>query len=171
MRYSASSPQLLTWLDPWNAGKPYEEQIRPFGFLLAYTARTGVFTPQRESALVDNPTRGRPLKDHTPKPIAPYSRDLRRALRSVFDRLTGKPARPEQLKTYAEALSQYHLSPEDKFLNGQFCDRGRTERRHVVATEFILIGKEANQIGEGGEADPIRSAVEEFFCSFIESDR
>ena len=67
-----------------------------------------------------------------------------------------------QLKTYAEVLAQYHLSPESKFENGRFLDRGRTERRHIVATEFVLIGKEANMVGESGEADPIESAVEEF---------
>jgi hypothetical protein len=32
----------------------------------------------------------------------------------------------------------------------------------VVATEFVLIGMEANQIGEAGEADPIVEAVQEF---------
>jgi hypothetical protein len=80
----------------------------------------------------------------------------------VFDRVTGKPVQPEQLKTYAEVLEQYHLSPEDKFENGQFLDRGRTERRHVVATGFVWIGKEANRVAESGEADPIWSAVEEF---------
>lgn len=154
MRYSASSPQLLAWLDPWNVGKPYEEQVRPFGFLLAYMARTGIFAAEPESALVDSPTRGRPLKDHAPKPIAPYSHDPSRAVESAFDRLTGERVNREQLKTYAEALGQYHLSPEDKFLNGQFLDRGRTERRHVIATEFVLIGKEANQVGESGGADP-----------------
>ena len=58
-------------------------------------------------------------------------------------------------------LAQYHLSPEDKFENGQFLDRGRTERRHVVATGFAWIGKEANQVGDSGEADPIWSAVAE----------
>lgn len=31
-------------------------------------------------------------------------------------------------------------------------DRLQTERRHVVATGFIWIGKEANDIGESGEA-------------------
>jgi len=61
-----------------------------------------------------------------------------------------------------EALCQYHLSSEDKFDNGQFLNRGRTERRHVVATGFVLIGKEANQVGESGEADPIVSAVAQF---------
>jgi len=57
---------------------------------------------------------------------------------------------------------QYHLSCEDKFANAQFLDRGRTERRHVVATGFVWIGKEANRVGESGEADPILSAVQVF---------
>jgi len=64
--------------------------------------------------------------------------------------------------TYADVLAQYHLSPEHKFENGDHLDRGRTERRHIHATGFVWIGKEANQVGESGEADPIRSAVEEF---------
>jgi hypothetical protein len=85
-----------------------------------------------------------------------------RALSKVFDRLTGKPVRAEQLKTYADVLLQYHLSPEHKFDNGDRWDRGRTERRHVVATGFVWIGKEANQVGESGEADPIWSPVQEF---------
>jgi hypothetical protein len=46
---------------------------------------------------------------------------------------------------YSEALAQYHLRPEAKFLNGDFFDRGRTERRHVVAVQILHIGKEANR--------------------------
>jgi hypothetical protein len=46
---------------------------------------------------------------------------------------------------HTEALAQYHLRPESKFLNGDFCNRGRTERRHVVATQIHHIGKEANK--------------------------
>lgn len=161
MRYTASSPQLLSWLKFWNTGKPYEEQIRPFGFLLAFTPRTGVFAP-----LVDTPveqaTRGRPPRTDTLTPIAPYETNPKLALSKVFDRITGKPIHPDQLKTYAEMLAQYHLSSELKFDNGEFPNRGRTERRHVIATGFVLIGKEANRIGESGEADPTRSAVEEF---------
>ena len=57
---------------------------------------------------------------------------------------------------------QYHLSPEHKFENGDHLDRGRTERRHVVVTSLVWICKEANQVGESGEAYPIWSAVEEF---------
>jgi hypothetical protein len=112
--------------------------------------------------VVDSPRRGRPSKTETLAPIAPHDSDPARALSNVFDRLTGKPVRREQLKTYAEVLGQYHLSPEHKFANGDHLDRGRTERRHVVATGFTWIGKEANQVGESGEEDPIWSAVEEF---------
>ena len=66
---------------------------------------------------------------------------------------------PKELKTYAEALAQYHLRPEAKFLNGDFCDRGRTERRHGIATQLVHIGKEANKweeqhfLGEDEDAE------------------
>ena len=163
-RYSASSPHLLAWLGQYNAGKAYEDQIRPFGFLLVFTAKSGLLAefPDLESCVVDGSKRGRPLKPSELKPIAPFETDPARALSQVFDRVTGKPIRAEQLKTYADVLLQYHLSPEHKFANGDHWDRGRTERRHVVATGQVWIGKEANRVGESGEADPIWSAVEEF---------
>ena len=161
IRYAATSPPLLNWMARWNRQKPYTEQIRPFGFLLGFLPRTGLLGANSQT-LVDSPRRGRPAKTETLAPIAPYHSDPTKALLKVFDRLTDKPVRPEQLKTYAEVLGQYHLSPEHKFANGDHLDRGRTERRHVVATGFVWIGKEANQVGESGEADPIWSAVEEF---------
>jgi hypothetical protein len=76
--------------------------------------------------------------------------------------LTGARFPAEQLKTYQEVLAQYHLSCEGKFANGDFRDRGRTKRRHVCATGFVLIGKEANRVGESGEADPTVVVVEVF---------
>jgi hypothetical protein len=163
-RYSASSPHLLAWLDQWNSEKSYDEQIRPFGFLLLYTAKTGVFDeyPDLESCVLDEPRRGRPPKSEVCKPIAPYDSDPARALPNVIDRVTGERIESDKLKTYAEALCQYHLSSEDKFENGRFIDRGRTVRRHVVATGISLIGKEANRVGDNGEKDPVASVVEEF---------
>lgn len=163
-RYSASSPHMLAWLHKYNAGKSYEDQIKPFGFLLVFTAQSGVLAdfPDLESCLADEPKRGRPAKREDLKPIAPFDSDPARARAQVFDRLTGKPVRSEQLKTYADVLIQYHLSPEHKFANGDHMDRGRTRRRHVVAVGFTWIGKEANRVGEGGKGDPIWSAVREF---------
>jgi hypothetical protein len=163
-RYSASSPHMLAWLDQYNAGKAYEDQIRPFGFLLVFTAKSGLLAdaPHPESCVVGASQRGRPPKRRDMKPIAPFDSDPARALSKVFCRVTGKAIGAAQLMTYADVLAQYHLSPEHKFENGDHLDRGRTERRHIHATGFVWIGKEANQVGESGEADPIRSAVEEF---------
>lgn len=165
-RYSASSPELLKWLRIWNADKPYAEQINPFGFLLVYTAKTPPSALREDEEDEDwsegDIKPGRPAKDHKPRPIAPFDNDPVKALASAFDRATGEPLNPEQLKTYAEMLAQYHISPESKFENGQFLDRGHTERRHVVATSLVLIGKEANRVGESGETDLIVSAVQGF---------
>jgi len=161
MRYTASSPQLLSWMTPVNGGRPYEDQVRPFGFLLSFMPRKGLFGPVIAKT-VEDARPGRPSRTDDLAPIAPYDSDPSRAVVKVFDRLTGRGIDPEELKTYAEALAQYHLSCEDKFANGQFLDRGRTERRHVVATAFVWIGKEANQVGESGESHPITSATQKF---------
>ena len=161
IRYTASRPPLLNWVARWNEGKPYEEQICPFGFLLSFMPRKSIYSAFCATPL-DEPTRGRPPKADDFVPIAPYESDPARALSKVFDRLTGRSIRPEELKTYAEVLAQYHLSCEAKFENGQFLDRGRTERTNVVTTKSIFIGKEANRVGESGEPDPIACAVPEF---------
>jgi hypothetical protein len=155
---------LLAWVDPLNDGRPYDEQIRPFGFLLVYTAKAGVFAdpPDPDSCVVDEPRRGRPPKREDLKPIAPFDSDPVRALLNVIDRVTGESVPSDKLKTYADALCQYHLSSEDKFENGQFLDRGRTERRHVVVTSTSYIGKEANRVGDSGEPDPIATTVQVF---------
>ena len=161
IRYMASSPQLLNWVVGWNRHRRYEQQIRPLNFLLAFMPRTTVFAPFIETA-ADRPERGRSRKSPNVLPIAPYDRDPARTLSKVFDRETGKPIAADQLKTYAEALAQYHLSREGKFDNGQFLDRGRTERRHILATGFNWIGKEANQINESGAHHPVYSATTKF---------
>ncbi len=153
-RYSASSPALLTWMKHYNSDKPYWEQIRPFGFLVSPMARTGLFAAMPEPKLVDPHRRGRPPKPPEPKPIAPFDIDPGKAVANAFDRETGEPVHADQLKTYAEVLCQYHLSSENKFENGAFTDQGETWRRHVIADSFVLIGKEANRVGESGTVEP-----------------
>src|SRR5262249_8856508 len=49
------------------------------------------------------------------------------------------------LKTYRQALAQYHLHPEAKFHHGDYLDRGPTARRHIEVTAIEHIGKEANR--------------------------
>jgi hypothetical protein len=126
-RYAATTPNLLRWFKDHNRGKPYPEQVKPFGFLLAYQP---------------NPLS---LAKIGSKPVSAYDKDLGRAVAGCFDRQSGEPVEPQALKTYQEALAQYHLHPEAKFHNGDYLDRGVTHRRHIVATAVEHIGKEAGQ--------------------------
>jgi hypothetical protein len=72
--------------------------------------------------------------------------------------IRGEAVSREWLKSYREALAQYHLHPEPKFHNGNYLDTGFTHRRHVVAAGVVQIGKEANRweeqfyLGEDPEA-------------------
>ena len=153
-RYGATSPALLAWMRHYNVGRPYREKVRPFGFLVSPMARKGLFTEMLEPQLADPHKRGRPKKAPDLKPIAPFDTDTAKAVANAFDRETGEPVNADQLKTYAEVLCQYHLSSENKFENGAFLDQGKTERRHVIAEGFVLIGKEANKVGDSGEVEP-----------------
>jgi hypothetical protein len=124
-RYGASTPDLLAWFDAHNANRCYREQVRPFNFLLTFQTRA--MGPKAS-------------------PVAPFSKSAAEAVAMAFDRDTGQPVEPRRLKSYATALAQYHLSPEDKFLNAEHLDRGTTRRRHVVAAGIRLIGKESNKL-------------------------
>ena len=142
MRYSASSPALLSRLKEWNAGKPYHEQVRPFGFLLAYMPRTGLFAMPAVPEVAETPKRGRPRKTPRPKPIAPYNSNPQRALSSVFDRDTGRPVEIHELKTYAEVLARTRTSKlePDSSNNGrrvQFMSCSASRARSPTST-FVL---------------------------------
>ncbi len=126
-RYAATTPHLLRWFKKYNAEKPYREQVKPFGFLLALQSH---FVASGKKAL---------------RPASPYDKDLEKAAEVCFDRDTGKPIPRDYLKSYQEALAQYHLHPEAKFRGGDYTDRGVTSKRHIVATAVEHIGKEANR--------------------------
>lgn len=139
-RYAATSPNLLRWFKGFNEGKLYREQVKPFGFLLALRA---AFDFADGEQIDDAPKRGRPRKQLPIKPVAPFDKDYGHAIPLAFDRETGNPIVPSALATYAEALATYHLSPESKFLNGDYFDKGLTFRRHIRITSVAYIGKEA----------------------------
>lgn len=125
---------------------------------MSFTARSGPLTKRKNPETVDPTQRGRPTKPIKIKPIAPFDLDSTSAVSKAFDRDTGDTVCRDELKTYEEALAQFHLSTEDKFLNGNFVDVGETKRRHVVVSNVGLIGKEANKVGASGEADPVAMA-------------
>lgn len=89
----------------------------------------------------------RPTKPSYRRIPAPFPRQ-RRAIEQAFDRKSGAIVDPASLKSYKQALAQYHLHPESKFKNGQRLDRGSTQRRHVLVQDITQIGKEADRLDE-----------------------
>ena len=156
-RYGATTPKLLSWFKQLNSGREYGDQVKPFNFLNSFQARLQLHLSDADQLAISK--RGRPRKQSPIRPVAPFDKNMRQAAQFAFDRETGNSVQADLLMTYAEALAQYHLRPEAKFLNGDFFDRGRTERRHVVALQILHIGKEANKweeqyfLGEDEEAE------------------
>jgi len=139
-QYSATTPHLLDGFDSYNRDKPYAQQIRPFGFMLMLQPDPLADWESWRVANGLDPGNGEP-----PCVIAPYDRDTAKAAARAFDRDSGKSVRVSMLRTYAQVLAQYHLRPELKFLNADYRDRGKTQRRHVKVESIINIGKEANR--------------------------
>ena len=132
----------MAWFKAFNADRQYAGQVKPFNFLITFQARPQLTLPEGEEW---KPKRGRPRKPSPIRPVASFSRNIGEAAEAAFDRETGTRVEPSFLMTYAETLAQYHLRPESKFLRAEHIDRGRTERRHVIAAQILHIGKEANK--------------------------
>ena len=141
-RYGATTPALVAWFKTFNADREYAGQVKPFNFLITFQAHRQLSLPEGEDW---KPKRGRPRKPSPIRPVASFSRNIGEAAEVVFDRETGTRVEPNLLMTYAETLAQYHLRPNSKFLRAEHIDRGRTERRHVIAAQILHIGKEANK--------------------------
>ncbi|MDQ3654742.1 MAG: hypothetical protein M3457_06645, partial [Chloroflexota bacterium] len=141
-RYAATTPTLLRWFDTYNADKPYQEQVRPFGFLLNFQRDPLAALPPPTMPCTDEHNRSR---NDAPRPVATFDQDPAIAAERCFDRITGAPVPREHLKTYRQSLAQYHLHPEAKFLHGDYFDTGPTHRRHIRAVSIDRIGKEANR--------------------------
>jgi DNA-binding XRE family transcriptional regulator len=145
-RYAATTPALLDWFKVHNADLAYSDQVGPFNFLLAYQVEPTAIheLPDYEDSIAET-LLSNPNEIGWPKPIAQFSRDAGSAAENCFDRETGKPIPAGVLKTYKDVLGSYHLRPEQKFLNGNFQDKGITVRRHVKPIEIRQIGKESNR--------------------------
>jgi hypothetical protein len=137
-RYGSTTPHLLNWFKTHNDGRSYEDRVKPANFLLSFQARDS----SKEPIIADDSN----FRNRTrPKPIAPYSKDISEAASRCFDRETGQPVSISELKTYREALKDYHLSAESKFENGGPYDHGASRRRNVRVVAIDLIGKEADR--------------------------
>ena len=141
-RYSATKPEILDWFKAYNKDRDYDAQVKPFNFLLTFQGK------RREDLQFEDPGRTWNPREHEAKPTAPYDKDPQKALNGLFDRDTDEPIAPDVLRTYKQALRQYHIHPEAKFLRGRQMDSGPTQRRHVFAEMALPIGKEANEIEE-----------------------
>jgi DNA-binding phage protein len=134
---------LLRWFEKYNDGREYVNQVRPLNFLTVFPARRNQWS---EWEVADDAAGNRrKVRDDLPRPVAPFNSNPIRAAENCFDRHTGASVSSNRLKTYAAALSDYHLHPEAKSLNGDYTDCGPTERRHVHVAGVRRIGKEANR--------------------------
>ncbi len=142
-RYGATAPELLRWFNGHNTNRSYRDQVKPFGFLLSLRAKQDW---RSNDSVIAHPRRGRPPKIELPKPVALFERDMAKVAATAFDRESGQPVPADALQTYREAVAQYHLHRESKFLCGNYLDRGTTRRRHIQAMGIRHIGKEANEL-------------------------
>jgi transposase-like protein len=143
-RYAATTPDILNWFKTYNADRPYALQVKPFNFLSAFQ-ETSCSDESFIGEIDPTATRRRKGTKQILRPIAPYNRSPVEATKTCFDRETAQPISADRLKTYAQALSSYHLRPESKFENADFYDRGPTRRRHVRVVRVEFIGKESNR--------------------------
>lgn len=138
VRYAATTPTLLQWYSKYNRALPYAAKVKPFNFLLMFHVSPSAW--RMHSASIDSA-----LPTDLPSVVAPFERDPALAAEHAFDRDTKQPIPALLLKTYAEALAQYHLHPEWKFEHADYLDRGATLRWHVDTPFVVYIGKEANR--------------------------
>jgi hypothetical protein len=151
-QYVATRPAVLDWFRHYNEGKPYAQQVRPFNFLLQFYAL------RQEDMQAADPDRIWDPKLGEAAPVAPYDRDLSKAVPKIFDRnsIPSRSVPANWLRSVGNALRGYHLQPEYKFLGGGWTETGILRRRHVFAESIEDIGKES----EGWEEDEANALSE-----------
>lgn len=149
-RVTASTPRMLAPFREANQGRPYEEQVKPFNFLLSASV-----------APFGHPEGADPSRFHL---VAPYETDPARwgALgwtdlysgRAYRIATSGEPGPGRvRVRSYREVLAEHAVHPEAKSLgpDGNPCRRatvGLLRRRPVRLAELRYIGKEANRLEE-----------------------
>lgn len=137
-KYAATKPALLAWFKQHNSNREYPAQVRPFNFLNSFQSRP-------KALLSKNQLKEGCEFKNSPKPVSPFNKNTGLAAKNCFDRETGHSVERGWLKSNIEAIAQYHLRPESKFLNGNYLNAGITKRRRIDAISTRHIGKEADQ--------------------------
>lgn len=130
-KFMASNPRVLGRLSEFNKNEDYKNQFKPFNFcILGFS--NGM-----------NPETGELLK-----PLAPFIKPARHAVYSEFVDYNAKSRHKFQGKEYWkpfwDVFLEYLNHPESK-LEGNV---GVLQRRHVVVSEIVHIGKESNNLEE-----------------------
>jgi hypothetical protein len=135
-RYGATRPAVLDWFKRYNEDRPYAEQVKPFNFLLTFFAR------RQEDLMTEDPTREWDSRLEDMRPVAPYEKDVDKALRRVFDRNSDSQEAVSRkwLRTVADVLRDYHRQPEYKFLGGGWNEDGVLRRRKLPPCVPVEIG-------------------------------
>ena len=125
---SISTPRILDRLKEFNEGKDYHNQIKPSNFSLVGFANA---TDEKNSQI---------------KPMAPYRNPAKHAVYDYFvnyhDKSRHKLRGKQYWKTFWSIFRDYLSHSESKF-DGNI---GILERKHVVVTNVIHIGKESNNL-------------------------
>jgi hypothetical protein len=148
-RISVSSPVKMKPFKELNRGKKYEDQIKPFNFLLSCHVKQ-----------FGHPFGVDPERFHL---ISPYDPNPKHWLETDWiDEYSGKTygirtwghsgdRNTARAKTYGEVIEEYEFHAESKCAdaNGNPCDKqtaGLLQRRHVRIDRFKFIGKESNSM-------------------------
>ena len=148
-RISVSSPAVMLPLANLNKRKNYEDQIKPFNFLLSCHVKQ-----------LGHPIGCDPERFHL---IAPYESDSGRWMKIEWvDQYTGRTHKitttephgnrhTARVKTYGDILIEYEFHPETKNADADGNPSGKQsigllQRRHVQIAQIKYIGKESNSI-------------------------
>jgi hypothetical protein len=154
--YAATTTPLLAWFKSYNEGRPYAEQVRPFGFF-----NTPLIAPDGYPAGHDQDSF---------QLIAPYEPDPSRWTKHRYPN-RHNPDGPTyaistvvrgggivRVRSYAEVALHYLFHPESKSLgpDGKPCSPttvGELSPRHIHAVQVDQIGKETNRLEDNGLLD------------------
>lgn len=149
-RLAISSAAMRRPFESYNKGKSYQDQIKPFNFMLSAHVASFGHPPGVDEARFHLVTR--------------YNTDSRQWLKMKWlDIYSGKKYSITtsgsssrgvvRIKTYRDVLDNYRRHPEAKSLgpDGEVCDRktkGILKRRQIEVMDFAYVGKESNRLEE-----------------------